>query len=242
MRRKIVFVADDLGLSAEVNDAVVHAHRQGVLSGASLMMGQPGTEDAVSRARECPELEVGWHLHLADSQPCSRERWPWGSSPAAAGFAIGLLPKARRLARDEIRRQWDVFQATGLDCRFINTHHHLHVHPFIRATLVETLPSDFHGWLRWGRPCFFDGGAGRTLHSAIHRVLQRPYTQGLGLECSSTLWGVDRTFRMNAAEIRDVLPTLQDGLHEFMFHPRRIDSDLDVQCLIELGSHLGDDG
>jgi len=238
MAKTIVFIADDLGVNKEVNQAITHAHRFGVLNGAALMMGQTGSEDAVARARECPGLEIGWHLHLLDSQPCGRESWPWGSSPVAAGFALGLSPKARRIARDEIRRQWDALQATGLDCRFVNTHHHLHVHPFVRATLLETLPRDFDGWLRWGRPRFFDGGASRSFHQTIYRMLQRPHVQDFGFPCSATLWGLDRTFRMNAAEVCTVLPSLGDGLHEFMFHPRAIDSDRDVDCLVELRSHL----
>lgn len=241
MTRRILFIADDLGLSTEVNQAITHAHRFGVLNGAALMMGQTGTEDAVSRARECRGLEIGWHLHLLDSQPCTRESWPWGSSPAAAGFALGLSPKARRVARDEIRRQWEAFQATGLDCRFVNAHHHLHVHPFVRATLLETLPRDFHGWLRWGRPCFFDGGTVRVFHETIHRLLQRPHVEDLGFDYSNTLWGMDRTSRMNAAEVCAVLPSLGDGLHEFMFHPRSIDSDRDMDCLVELRSRLAND-
>jgi hypothetical protein len=39
---------------------------------------------------------------------------------------------------------------------------------------------------------------------------------------------------MDAGEIAGVLPTLADGLHEFMFHPRTADGDADTRCLLEL--------
>jgi hypothetical protein len=43
---------------------------------------------------------------------------------------------------------------------------------------------------------------------------------------------------MDAAEISTVLPTLGDGLHEFLFHPRTADeSDPDTRCLLALKSH-----
>ncbi|MGD1020623.1 MAG: ChbG/HpnK family deacetylase [Verrucomicrobiia bacterium] len=38
-------------MNAAVNRAVVQAHSRGVLHGASLMVGQPGTADAVRAAR-----------------------------------------------------------------------------------------------------------------------------------------------------------------------------------------------
>lgn len=232
--RKIVFIADDLGADEAVNDAVFRAHREGALHGAALMPGQPGTAAAVERARECPSLEIGWHLHLADSTPLSVARWPWGRSPAAAGFALGLSGAMRRLVRREIRLQWDAFRATGLTCRFVNAHHHLHVHPFVRRTLLETLPGDFAGWIRWGRPCFFGRGTSRAFHGLAYRALQRPHASGWPWPASTTLWGIDRTFAMNAHEIARVLPALGPGLHEFLFHPRDTESDADTRCLLAL--------
>jgi hypothetical protein len=155
MAKEVVFIADDLGMSGAINDAILYAHTEGRLGGAALMMGQPGTDDAVRLAREHPRLQVGWHLHLTDSQPVTTARWPWGSSPARAGWAIGLLPSARRLMEAEVARQWELFQSTGLPCRFINSHHHLHVHPFVHRAMRRVVGDGFSGWLRLGRPSYF---------------------------------------------------------------------------------------
>jgi hypothetical protein len=130
MAKEHIFVADDFGMNDEINEAILRAHLSGDLNGASLMMAQPFTEDAVAKAHAHPTLQIGWHLHLNDSLPASVERWPWGASPARAGFSIGLSSTARKLMRREVARQWELFQATGLECRFINSHHHLHAHPF----------------------------------------------------------------------------------------------------------------
>jgi len=239
MPRQILYIADDLGLSEEANAAMLHAHREGVLDGAGLMMGQPGTAAAVELAREHPELQVGWHLHLNDSRPLTREAWPWGRSPARAGFAIGLLPRWRAFARREIEAQWRAFQATGLECAFANGHHHIHLHPFVRRTMLELLGEDFRGWIRWGRPRFFQPSAqswGFALLDAwIQAPLRRRWAAGrFPYPLSDTLWGIDRTFSMRAEEVRRVLPTLGEGLHEFMFHPRRIEGDPDTRCLLDL--------
>lgn len=229
--KEILFIADDFGASEEINDAIVHSHRNGALHGASLMLGQRATEHAVALARENSGLQLGWHLHLIDSAPCTLARWPWPASPSAAGLALGFSPRARQLARREIQVQWQAFVATGLDCRFVNAHHHLHVHPFVRATLRRTLAPHISVWVRWGRPCFFDAGP-HLAYRMLHRLLLQPFGASFARR-STTLWGLDRLFRMNAAEIAAVLATLGEGRHEFVFHPRRRD-DADSRCLREL--------
>ncbi len=113
MNREILFIADDFGLSREANAAIVRAHREGALHGASLMMGQPATDDAVQLAKETPTLQVGWHLHLCDSRPVTAPAWPWGRSHWRAGFGIAFSPG---LMRREVRAQWELFRATGLRC------------------------------------------------------------------------------------------------------------------------------
>lgn len=237
--REILFIADDLGLSEEVNRAVLHAHRHGVLDGAALMMGQPGTAQAVDLARRNPALQVGWHLHLTDSRPCTRDAWPWGTSPARAGMALGLLPGARDLAREEIRAQWRAFRETGLECRFVNAHHHLHFHPFVRRELVRVLPEDLPGWVRWGRVRFFPDRRAHLGYRLLDRILLAPHRGRFPWPESTTLWGVDRTFAMDAGEVARLLPRLGEGRHELLFHPRRIDPerpepcDPDTRCLLD---------
>jgi predicted glycoside hydrolase/deacetylase ChbG (UPF0249 family) len=49
--KQLVISADDFGLASEVNDAVERAHTKGILTAASLMVGSPGTADAVARAK-----------------------------------------------------------------------------------------------------------------------------------------------------------------------------------------------
>src|SRR5271170_2411822 len=62
--RRLIVNADDFGLSASVNAAVVRAHREGILTSASLMVNEPGFAEAVALARQNPRLGVGLHLTL----------------------------------------------------------------------------------------------------------------------------------------------------------------------------------
>jgi hypothetical protein len=232
--REVFFIADDFGIHREANRATVHAHTDGVLHGASLMMGQPGTEDAVRMARDNPGLQMGWPLHLDSSEPVTRASWPWGNSYRRAGFAIGLSRDARQLMRDEVKAQWELLQATGLRCAFVNSHHHLHAHPFVYEVLLEVLPRPFNGWLRMGKPHFFSPDLDAMWMPVADWLWMKPRRRHCPYRCSDTLWGLGRTFRMQAREVADAAQRLGGGLHEFYFHPRSIDNDADTRCLLEL--------
>lgn len=236
--KRLMFVADDFGLDNDVNEAIIHAHQHGVLNGASLMMGQPATSAAVVLARENPDLQIGCHLHLNDSRPCTRTRWPWGRSPALAGMGLGLSPRWRQLARREMRCQWTAFLDTGLPCRFVNVHHHLHLHPYVRRTLLAMLPPDFAGWLRWGEPRFFQEGLHAFSYQGLARLLLQRHRGRVPFPLSTTLWGIDRTFAMDPFEVATAIDALGEGLHEFLFHPRHKYHDRDAHCLIALKAYL----
>ena len=48
--------------------------------------------------------------------------------------------------REEVRAQWEMFRETGLTCAFVNSHHHLHAHPFVYQVLLDVLKPSFD-WL-----------------------------------------------------------------------------------------------
>ena len=48
-----------------INQAVIRAHREGILTTASLMVNEPACDEAVALARENPRLGVGLHLTLS---------------------------------------------------------------------------------------------------------------------------------------------------------------------------------
>src|ERR1051325_9200623 len=64
LRRRLIVNADDFGLSHSVNEAVIRAHHDGILTSASLMVNEAGFEEAVKLAKENPKLGIGLHLTL----------------------------------------------------------------------------------------------------------------------------------------------------------------------------------
>ncbi|HEX3415823.1 MAG TPA: ChbG/HpnK family deacetylase, partial [Stellaceae bacterium] len=117
--KSLVVCADDFGLDPAVNEAAEEAHRRGILSAASLMVGAPAAADAVARARRLPDLRVGLHLVLVDGHPTlSRAEIPglvsrdgrFDPNMGRAGIRFFALPGVRRQLAMEIRAQFEAFR------------------------------------------------------------------------------------------------------------------------------------
>ena len=103
---RLVITADDFGLSEPVNAAIEEAHRRGILSAASLMVGAPAAADAVERARRAAEparraacRPRRWHA----GQPRGAHIRRWSTRngylpqrPAALRRALTFSPAVRR--------------------------------------------------------------------------------------------------------------------------------------------------
>ena len=64
--RTLIVNADDFGLSPGVNDGVLQAHVQGIVTSASLMVRRRATVHAVGAASGFPGLSLGLHVDLGE--------------------------------------------------------------------------------------------------------------------------------------------------------------------------------
>src|SRR5262245_48907457 len=102
LSKTLIVTADDFGLSIPVNEAVEMSHRRGILSAASLMVGAPASDDAVSRARSMPALGLGLHVTLLEGRPVlPPEKVPglvgpdgrFPNDPVRSGVALFFFPE-----------------------------------------------------------------------------------------------------------------------------------------------------
>ncbi len=144
--RRLIVNADDFGRSPSINQAVVQAHRGGILTTASLMVNEPACEEAVALARENPRLGVGLHLALSHGRSAlTPEEIPglvggngeFGNRPGAVGLRYFARRELREQLRREIHAQFEKFRATGLPLDHVNGHLHFHLHPTVFRILME---------------------------------------------------------------------------------------------------------
>jgi chitin disaccharide deacetylase len=150
--RRLIVNADDFGRSHSINEAVVRAHREGILTTASLMVTGAAVEEAVTLARAHPRLGVGLHLTLVRGvSSVEASEIPdvvdvegrFGEGPVGVGLRYYARRKLREPLRREVTGQFERFKATGLRLDHVNGHLHFHLHPTVLGILVE-------GAGRWG--------------------------------------------------------------------------------------------
>jgi chitin disaccharide deacetylase len=137
MDKRLIINADDLGLSHGITDGILLAHREGILTSASLMVNQPATEYAVEQLSCVPTLDVGIHLNLCQGSPVL----PTKSVPSLVDNKGNFLSPAvmgRRLVRwqvstreiaAEFRAQIDRMLSYGLTPSHADSHHRFHIYP-----------------------------------------------------------------------------------------------------------------
>ncbi|MBL8188403.1 MAG: hopanoid biosynthesis-associated protein HpnK [Acidobacteria bacterium] len=142
----LILNGDDFGYSAAVNRAIIQAHREGVLTSASLMINEAAADDAVALAKANPGLAVGLHLVLvlgkaalphAELPTITDSQNRFTDSSFQAGIKYYFSPAARRELRREMRAQFERFVKTGLDFSHVDGHTHLHQHPVIFEELIR---------------------------------------------------------------------------------------------------------
>ena len=201
--RRLIVNADDFGLSHSVNEAVIRAHRDGILTTASLMVNEPGFDEAVKLAKENPRLGVGLHLTLLMGHSAlPPEKIPGlvnarGEFSAIRPVSVGLNYFFKRSLREQLRAeihaQFEKFHATGLPLDHVNGHLHLHLHPVIFKILMEDADKLGIRHLRLTRDCFARSrrmARGhwfyRVSHAAIYDWLSRRARETLRRAASST--------------------------------------------------------
>jgi hopanoid biosynthesis associated protein HpnK len=233
--KQLIVTADDFGAAVEVNEAVERAHRDGILSAASLMVAGPAAGDAVTRAKAMPRLRVGLHLVLVEGKPVL----PVSAVPdlvdgtghfrtdmARAGAAMFFLPKVRAQLRAEIQAQFAAFAATGLAFDHVNAHKHFHLHPTIAGLMVETAAA--HGVKGARVPLEPQTVLARIeAHKSSGVVaLTAPFARGLrrrfrraGITAPDSVFGLAWSGAMTRERVKGLIEHLPDGLSEIYLHP-----------------------
>jgi chitin disaccharide deacetylase len=236
--RRLIVNADDFGLNASVNAAVVRAHREGILTSASLMVNEPGFGEAVKLAKENPSLAVGLHLTLSHGHSALppeqipglvNERGEFSNSPVAAGVKYFFDARRRGQLRAEIHAQFQKFRAAGLPLDHVNGHLHFHLHPAVFGILMDDADALGITRLRLTRDCFARGrriSAGRPLykifHAAVFEVLSHRAEKILAkknLRHARFTFGLLQDGRVDEEYLLKLLPELPAGDSEIYLHP-----------------------
>ena len=210
--RKIIVNADDFGMSAETNRAIVEAFENNVISSATLMTNMPGFDEACELAHRHRLLgKIGLHLNLTSGYPLSSPirrclRFCDNVGMFRARQTRFRLSKEERLAVEtEIATQIKACLDRGLYPTHLDSHHHVHTEWAIGAAAITIARQYRIKAIRLSRNC----GPGIDL---VHKFYKIAYNSRL------RMYGLAKTRYFGAAEdVWEILATASGDV-EVMVH------------------------
>ena len=242
---RLIVNADDFGLTAGVNRAILELHRAGVVTSATLMARGGATEEAIGLALSAPALGVGCHVVLVGGEPVL----PQGEIPTLADASTGRFQPTlgaflKRLLAGRIRSaeieaeagaQIELLQSKGVALTHIDTHKHVHIFPGVlrpvlraaRAAGIRAVRNPFEPawslratprapWMRRVQVSLL-----RRLEPAFQRIVAEE-----GLATTDGAIGVLATGTLDSKAVQSILHCIQPGTWELVTHPGYNDSDL----------------
>ena len=249
--RRLIVNADDFGLTAGINRAVVEAHTRGIVTSSTLMANGPAFEDAVRSAKTVPGLSVGCHVVLIDGQPVlEAERLPSLTAAYSGGarFRDGIKSFATRAltgrmnpaeVESEAGAQIRRLQSAGVSVSHVDTHKHAHLfpavlRPLLRAARVCGVPAirnpfgprkPMKSSELLKRPSLWT----RYAEVRILRTLAVKFSDAAkreGLVTPDGTLGVIVTGALDEEMFRGIAAIIPEGTWEFVCHPGYNDDDL----------------
>ncbi|WP_426753890.1 ChbG/HpnK family deacetylase [Myxococcus sp. Y35] len=226
---RLVVNADDLGLHASLDAGILRAHRDGIVTSATLLAMGPTAAGAAARAKAAG-LAVGLHLALSTRLPPAapahevptvapggRLRGSW------ADFARAWL--TGQVRRDELARelsaQLERARALGIEVDHLDGHQHLHLLPGVRP-LVEVLAARERLPLRWPdalpRPRWLRT-PGPALKATLLAVLARAAPRAAWGVRRVSAGGLFEAGRLDESALLAVVDALPPGDFELGCHP-----------------------
>jgi hopanoid biosynthesis associated protein HpnK len=234
---QLIVTGDDFGLSPAVNQAIVKAHEQGLLTSASLMVSAPAASEAIALAKAHPTLAVGLHLVLCQGRSTltpdlipglvDADRHFTGSA-TLAGLRYFFVRSLRPQLRSEIEAQLAAFHATGLVLSHLDGHLNLHLHPAVLSILLELagqhriramrLPrDDLRVTLTLDKKRLFYKLSHALIFGALCRYASRRLAVA-GVRTAERVYGLLQSGEMTEAFLLGLLPRIRGGLVEWYCH------------------------
>jgi chitin disaccharide deacetylase len=244
--RRLIVNADDFGLTAGVNRAILEGNRNGVISSATLMANAQATDAAIEQAKAQPALKIGCHLVLIDGIPLATDLPSLtNGSPrfrsSLKEFALAAVRK--QIAPDEIQREAEAqirkIQSRGVKVTHLDSHKHTHMFPHVlrpvlraaRACGIRAVRNPFEPVRSWpgsmvlSNPALWLRSAGVLAFQMFAAEFRRALKDEDMVSTDGTV-GIAATGLLNQEKLLRILKALPEGTWELVCHPGYSDAEL----------------
>jgi predicted glycoside hydrolase/deacetylase ChbG (UPF0249 family) len=240
-----------LGWTEGVNRGIAEAHRNGIVTSASLLANGAAFESGVELAQTTPGLGIGVHLNLSDGEPVAQrelvttllnDRGELEGKPESL-----LLRLARRsVLLEEVEREWDAqiqkVRDFGVEPTHLDGHRHVQMLPGlfeialrlakrhgIAAIRISHEESSLRSALSAGAK---QKGAIVMRQGVQARGLKllapdaREQAERAGIAAADYFCGIAQTGELTREGVMRLVEILPEGTTELMCHPGYADAEL----------------
>ena len=249
--KNLIVNADDLGWTEGVNRGIAEAHRNGIVTSASLLANGAAFTGGVELVLENPRLSVGVHLNLSDGAPVAgRQAVP--SLVAETGELVGgpeswLLKIAMRgLPVEQVEMEWQAqiqkVRDAGLAVTHLDGHKHVHMLPGLFEIALRLAKRHGIGAIRVSHEASslrtaLSGGAELRASVVLKQGVQarglkllardaREKVDRAGIATTDYFCGIAQTGALTREGVARLLRSLPEGTTELMCHPGYVDEAL----------------
>ena len=236
--KRLLVVADDLGLTPGVNAGIAQGFRGGILTSASFLTNTSHFDATVKLLPSLPGLKVGIHLTLVGGGPVLPHRDVPTLVTRGGVFRASwrqFLPAwwAGRVRRDDVTAEWRAQVRRALDAGIrpahLDSHQHLHVIPGLWSIALDLAREFSIPRLRLPRETAPSPPgtplARRFVRRGIAGLCPRPASSA-GVRCCDHFFGISETGRLDSAALQAILRRIPDGWSELITHPGFPDEEM----------------
>jgi predicted glycoside hydrolase/deacetylase ChbG (UPF0249 family) len=216
----VIFHADDAGVSYGTNEAIIQAHKIGVLTSTSIRTNGVCFSDMVKKLKENKQIGIGIHLNLTDGTPhipeLSNRQELYKHSFFSYFVRLQILKDKELLSRciKELEFEFRMIAKTGLTIDHVDGQDHIHMIPVlwnetmklckkhnINKIRVSYEPMHYSGFFDLLRMIRTGGVLKRAVLSILSRVNKRSATQN-GFHFPEAFYGVLYTSKMDTQAVK----------------------------------------
>ena len=202
------------------------------------MVSAQAAEDAITRAKALPDLNVGLHLVLSNGKATLapseipalvNANGEFETNQISSGIKMFFNAAAKYQLEKEIRAQFETFKATGLTLDHVNAHNHMHLHPTV-FSLILTIGSEYGlSAVRIPNEPLLESiidDKKEKLQRQLRYLFLKPFVSNMKKQCdvrgikyNDTIYGLHDSGHMNIDTLIRIIPHVTDGVTEIYCHP-----------------------
>jgi len=249
--KNLIVNADDLGWTDGVNRGILEAHRNGIVTSASLLANGASFADGIDAAKSTPGLGVGVHLNLSDGAPVAPRELVTSLLDNDGEFNGGPENLLMRIARgaleaNEVEQEWEAqiekVREAGIQPTHLDGHKHVHMLPGLFEIAIRLAKRNNIGAIRIAHEASslraaLSADDERHTATVLKQGVQarglkllardaREQARHAGISTSDYFCGIAQTGEMTKDGVAQLLRSLPEGTTELMCHPGYVDQAL----------------